>query len=180
MKGIVFNKFLEIVEEQFDYKMVDIIIVSSNLPHHGGYTTVGPYPHSEMVALVQHLSTKTGISVPVLLKNYGVYAFGVFAKAYSDWITAYTAPLDFLNHIEDANHTEVLKLYPEAQLLSLTTVEKKATEMTMIYKSSKAMFDFAKGLVKGCMLYYNTKAEIEETALKSDNTEIQFKVKLRT
>ncbi|MBA1333177.1 heme transporter CcmB, partial [Candidatus Endoriftia persephone str. Guaymas] len=43
MKGIVFSKFIEFVEERFSPEMADDIIESSDLPSGGAYTSVGTY-----------------------------------------------------------------------------------------------------------------------------------------
>ncbi|MEK0435552.1 MAG: hypothetical protein RL369_1601, partial [Pseudomonadota bacterium] len=66
MKGIVFREFIDMVESQFSLETADAIIQASSLSTHGAYTTVGTYPHQEMVDLVANLSERTGIAVPAL------------------------------------------------------------------------------------------------------------------
>ena len=54
MKGIVFTEFLDMVEERFGYEVVDQIISESKLSTDGIYTSVGTYPHSEIVKLLMN------------------------------------------------------------------------------------------------------------------------------
>ena len=53
MKGIVFREFMQMVEDQFSLETADAIIEASHLASGGSYTSVGTYPHEEMVELVQ-------------------------------------------------------------------------------------------------------------------------------
>jgi len=174
MKGLIFNEFLEMVEKKFGYEMVDSIISSSNLPNDGAYTSVGTYPHSEMVSLVSNLSKYTEIGVPDLLETFGKYIFKVFTKNYAHYVNIYSNSFEFLSHVEDTIHVEVLKLYPEAQLPSIITQIRKNNDMSLIYKSSRGMSDLAKGLIYGCLDHFNEKGEIKEIHLKNDKTEVEF------
>ena len=58
MKGIIFTEFLEMVEKEFSAETVDTIIDNSNLESGGSYTSVGTYPHIEMVELVSNLPNR--------------------------------------------------------------------------------------------------------------------------
>ena len=174
MKGLIFNEFLEMVEEKFSYEMVDKIISSSNLPNDGAYTSVGTYPHAEMVALVTNLSKQTNILVPELLEIFGKHIFNIFTKSYSTFVNSYTNSFELLSHVEDTIHEEVLKLYPEAQLPSIVTEVRTDNEMSLIYKSSRAMSDLAKGLIYGCLNHFKEDGEITELPIKEDKTEVEF------
>ena len=67
MKGIVFTEFLDMVEKEFGYEVVDHIIEQSDLESRGIYTAVGTYHHSEIVQLLTRLSMKTETDAQVLL-----------------------------------------------------------------------------------------------------------------
>ena len=56
MKGIVFKEFIDMVEATFGEEMLDTVIENSDLPSGGVYTSVGTYPHTELVAMVVTLS----------------------------------------------------------------------------------------------------------------------------
>jgi len=82
MKGIVFTEFLEMVEKEFGYEMVDQIIQENNLKSGGVYTAIGTYDHAEIVALLTSLSSATEVEAAALLKAFGRYLFDTFLKNY--------------------------------------------------------------------------------------------------
>lgn len=178
MKGIIFREFLNMVENKFGYEMVDQIIEDSNLPNNGAYTAVGTYPHTEIVRLVSNLSKRSNIDVSELLETFGQHAFGVFTVSYKNLLVGYYNAFSFLTSVENTIHVEVLKLYPEAQLPKLEHVETTKEKMVLIYKSERAMSDFAKGLIIGCLDHFNEKAEIEVSTILENKTEVQFTITL--
>lgn len=174
MKGIIFKEFLNMVEEKFGYTLVDQIIIDSNLPNDGAYTSVGTYPHTELVLLVKNLSKHTKIEVPKLLEIYGEHAFGIFAVNYKPWFIGHNSAFSFLASVENTIHVEVKKLYPEAQLPTLIVKNINAIQIELIYKSSRQMSDFALGLIKGCLNHFNEEAKIIQTIVIEDKSEVQF------
>jgi hypothetical protein len=174
MKGIVFAEFLEMVEEKYGLEMVDAIIVNSNLESKGAYTTVGVYPFSEMLQLLQNLSLKTEISTDDLLLVYGEYFFSLIKRNYTSFIERYSDPLDMLASIESHIHVEVLKLYPDSELPTFEVVERTEDSLIMIYKSSRAMHHFGLGLMNKTFEYFNSKATIVLEKIKKDGTEVKF------
>ncbi len=171
MKGLVFTELIDLIEDKFGLKVADDVIQEANLPNKGAYTGVGTYPHSEMVSLVNALSKSTGIDVPALYQVYGEHLFTRFQVLYSQFFKSQLSAFDFLDSIDQHIHKEVLKLYPDAQLPEFTTVEKTDSKMVMIYRSERKMSDFAYGLIKGCMRYYNEAVDIKMTNLEADKVE---------
>ena len=51
MKGLIFREFLKMVEEKFNYKMVDQIINDAKDPIDGAYSSVNSYDHTQLVYL---------------------------------------------------------------------------------------------------------------------------------
>ncbi len=174
MKGIVFTKFLDLVEEKFGLRMVDQIILKSNLESKGIYTTVGTYEFSEMLQLLQHLSTDSGIAIDDLLLIYGEHFFSVLESNYPQLIERYKDPLEMLSSIEDHIHFEVLKIYPDAELPTFEIIEKTEQSLIMIYKSSRAMHHFGLGLMNKTFEHFNASADISFETIKPDNTEVKF------
>ena len=161
MKGLVFTEFMEMVEQTFSADMVDDIIEASDLPSGGAYTSIGTYPHSEMVTLVQSLSKQTGMPVPALVKAFGQYLFGRFVVLYPTFFTNSPDMFDFLDSIENYVHVEVRKLYPDAQLPTFETRREGSQKLIMIYRSQHPFATLAEGLIEGCINHYQTKAQIE-------------------
>src|ERR1700759_776855 len=110
MKGIVFTEFLEMVESEFGLKVTDDMITKSNVPSAGVYTSVGTYDHKELVAMVVQLSADTNIPVPALVRTFGRYLFGRFAKLFPQFFTGIESAFEFLQNVESYIHPEVRKL----------------------------------------------------------------------
>ncbi len=167
MKGMIFTEFLEMVEEQFSLDMVDEIITAANLPNGGAYTAVGTYPHSEMVQLVVSLSAKSTIPVPALLSAFGERLFARFAVRYADLLTKANSSFTFLEQLESYVHTEVKKLYPEAELPRFECSRICDGRMQMLYTSKRSMADLAHGLMIGCFQHFREQVQIEREDLST-------------
>jgi hypothetical protein len=160
MKGIVFTEFLEMVSDKFSSNMADDIIDDSALASGGAYTAVGTYDHGELVQMVGALSTRTGVPVPALVQTFGVHLFGRFHALYPSFFQGITTALDFLEGIESVIHTEVRKLYPDAQLPQFDC-ERSADGLTMVYSSPRHFGDLAEGLIKGSVTYFGDPVRVD-------------------
>jgi hypothetical protein len=176
MKGIVFTEFLDLVETTFGLEMVDTILNASELPSNGVYTAIGTYSFAEMVSLLTNLSEETGLAIDELLLVYGEHFFGVVQKSYPSFLTQYSDPIEMLSSIENHIHVEVRKIYPDAELPTFTIVEQTTDTLVMIYKSSRAMHAFGRGLMNKTFEHFNTKATILVEKLKENGTEVKFSI----
>jgi len=176
MKGIVFTEFLDLVEEKFGIETLDEIIEKSNLKSKGVYTSVGTYDFAEMLALVGNLSEKTQLSIDDLLLVYGEHFFSVIEKSYPSFLQAYSGPIEMLSSIENHIHVEVRKIYPDAELPTFTIEEKTNTSLVMIYKSSRAMYSFGRGLMNKTFEHFNKSATILVEKLNDAGTEVKFSI----
>jgi hypothetical protein len=174
MKGIVFTEFLELVEEKFGLDMLDKIITASTLESDGVYTSIGTYKFSEMLQLLQNLSSNTGVSIDDLLLVYAEHFFGVIETSYPGLLATYKDPIEMLSSIENHIHIEVRKIYPDAELPVFIVEEKTENSLIMIYKSSRAMHHFGLGLMNKTFEHFNSTAKIILEKIKEDGTEVRF------
>ena len=174
MKGIVFTEFLELVEDKFGLEVVDEIITNSNVPSNGIYTSVGTYSFSEMLQLLQNLSSRTKISIDNLLLVYGEHFFSVIEKSYPGLLATYKDPIEMLSSIENHIHIEVRKIYPDAELPTFIVIEKTENSLIMDYNSSRAMHHFGLGLMNKTFEHFNSSAVIELQKIKEDGTQVRF------
>ena len=174
MNGIVFTEFLDLVEDKFGLEMVDKIIAQSKLESEGVYTAIGTYRFSEMLQLLQNLSTNTGISTDNLLLVYGEHFFSVLEDSYPGLLATYKDPIEMLASIENHIHIEVRKIYPDAELPTFIVVKKTENSLIMIYKSSRAMHHFGLGLMNKTFEHFNSTAKIVLEKIKDDGTEVRF------
>jgi Haem-NO-binding len=163
MKGIVFTEFLEMVAQRFGDDMVDDMIADSQVPHKGAYTSVGTYPHDEMVALVSSMSSRTGLGMDSLLEIFGHHLFGRFYAHHPQFMDSTPDPLEFLMGIETIVHTDVRKLYPDAQLPGFDTHRISANQIVMHYSSMHNFSSLAAGLLKGCAEHYRCNLKVERS-----------------
>lgn len=177
MKGIVFTELLELVEDKFGLEMVDTIIENATLESGGVYTSVGTYSFGEMIALLTNLSKETSLSIDTLLEVYAEHFFGVIEVSYPGFLAQYNDPIEMLSCIENHIHVEVRKIYPDAELPTFTIEEKTDTTLVMIYRSSRAMYSFGRGLMNKTFEYFNSSATIVMEKLKDDGTEVKFNIK---
>lgn len=178
MKGIVFTEFLNMIEENFGYEMVDYIIENSGIESKGIYTSVGTYSADEMKALISCLSTKTNVPTKTLLFKYGRFLHGTFTNKYIDFFVQETNSFDFLEKIDSHIHTEVKKIYPDAELPHFETNRIDSNTLEMIYTSKRKMSDFAEGLIKETLNYYNEDASIISENLEGEGEKVRFVIKI--
>lgn len=177
MKGVVFTEFLDMVEDKFGYQLVDTIIEEANLPSGGAYTSVGTYPHQEMVALVMGLHKHTQVPVSDLLKTYGKHLFGIFSKSYGHFFQDVQSAFAMLESIENYIHVEVKKLYPDAELPSFKTKRLEKNLLEMIYYSDRKMADLAEGLIESTFEHFNETVIIQKEILENDGQVVRFLLK---
>lgn len=177
MKGVVFTEFLEMVEKEFGYEIVDKIIAESNLPSEGIYTAVGTYDHAEIISLITNLSKATEKEIAVLLKAFGQYIFDTFLNGYPAFFNTLNHAFDFLESIDKHIHVEVLKLYPDAAFPKFNTVI-DGDKMKMTYLSERKMSDFAEGLIERTMTHYGHDYEMSKILIEEDGSVVEFNIQI--
>lgn len=176
MKGMIFTKFLEMVEDKWDLEMLDDIITKANDPIDGAYNAVDTYDHKYLVNLVVELHKKTDIPIPDLLQVYGEHLFGELASGYPELIKGMNSTFDMMENIENVIHTEVRKLYPDANPPRFDSNMVSDAEMKLVYHSHRSMADVAVGLIKGCAGHFNENIEVEITEVADNGQRVEFKI----
>jgi hypothetical protein len=174
MKGIVFTNFMDMVEIKFGIDMVDTIIAASDLASKGSYTSVGVYPHTEMVSLLFALEKETGVTIRNLLISFGEYLFEKLFLGYSNMLTGIDTSRDLLRQLDNVVHVEVAKLYPDAQLPRFITTELPDGNLKMHYRSERHLADLAEGLLSGCLKHYKDEAKIERSTQEDESVIFQI------
>lgn len=168
MKGIVFREFIQMVEDQFSLETADAIIESSQLASAGSYTSVGTYPHEEMVELVHQLSIRLHQPAPDLLKHFGRHLFRRFTVIHPQYVTTHQSAFELLSVLDDHVHVQVRKLYRDAELPSFEHQHLADNQMLFIYRSARALADFAEGLIEGCVEHFGEPMHVERVDLPVD------------
>lgn len=174
MKGIIFTQFMEMVEEKWGLAMLDELINEAKDPIDGAYNQVDTYDHGQLVNLVIALHKKTKVPVNELLEAYGKYLFGALAKGYPALVQHINNTFDMLESIESVIHTEVRKLYPEANPPRFDSVRINEHQLKLTYRSHRSMADVAQGLMYGCAAHFNEKIEVKQMSADSDGQKVEF------
>jgi hypothetical protein len=179
MKGIVFTELLDMVEAIHGPAELEGLLEDTALPHGGAYTSVGTYPAQEMVALVQTLSRRSGVSVEGLLQAFGNHLFGRFYERFPQMMDRSPDALTFLMGIEVLVHAEVRKLYPDAQLPLFETQRLGPDAIRMDYSSFHDFSALAQGLIQGCAAHYKRPLAVSRTPARQigDRVHVSFEVK---
>ena len=179
MKGIVFSEFNELVEQTFGDDMLDDIIddCEDKLESGGSYTSVGTYDHEELVHLVVALSERTNISVPDLVKTFGLHLAKVFEVKFPNFFSECSDCFSFYKRIDDHIHVEVKKLYPDAELPVFSYDDSNPDQFKLIYESTRQFADLAVGLLEGVAKHYNETINIEKEDLSTTSaTKVIFTI----
>jgi hypothetical protein len=176
MKGIVFTGFLEMVEEKFGIETVDAILQEAGLQSNGIYTSVGTYPFSEMVLLLNRLNSKVNIPVNDLIYTFGLYFFDILTANYSSIFKQYNSAFEMLESVHEHIHVQVRKIYPDAELPSFYIKRKNNGSIEMFYSSERGLYKFALALIEKTCACYNHKAIITYTKLRQDGTKVKFMI----
>ena len=168
MKGIVLVELLEMIEARFSYDMVDSIIEQMDPSSGGAYTTVGTYPHSEVIAIVQALSEKTGVEIPYLVKAFGNHLLGRFVELYPDFFADVNDTFSFLQTVENHIHIEVLKLYSDAELPKIACEFRGDNVLILEYQSTRPFADLAEGLILSTIEHYGESIRVNREDLDGE------------
>ncbi|MFZ9406350.1 MAG: heme NO-binding domain-containing protein [Burkholderiaceae bacterium] len=161
MKGMVFTEFLDLVERTHSAELVDTLIEESDLPSGGAYTAVGNYDHREMVRLLVTLQKHTGEPVPSLLRWFGEHLYMSLAKGFPVFFEGKTHAFQVLEGIESVIHTEVRKLFPDAELPGFDVHRPGDDSLVLDYRSPRCMEDLAHGLILACIRQFGGEIAIE-------------------
>ena len=160
MKGVVFTEFLDFVEQQTNYDVVDEMIERADTPSGGVYSATGKYEFEEMASLVTNLSQIIDQPVPVLLRAFGKYLMGRFYEFYPQFFVTESDSLSLLEKVENHVHVEVKKLYPDAELPTLDVTRKGPHDVVVRYISCRPLGDLCIGLIEGCADHFGEALEL--------------------
>ena len=103
MKGILFTEFLELIEKEYGVELLDAVITAASpkLSSDGAYTSVGTYPHSELLALLEALLGQVDSDLGTLLGAYANRLMAAFEASYSDFFAVHKELFSFLMNVEN-------------------------------------------------------------------------------
>ena len=178
MKGIIFTEFIALVEAKFGLETVDEILVDAG--EEGIFTSVGSYDHKRLVKLITSLSRKTSIPAEDLQRVFGQSVFNNLFDSLpqSDSLKSCKSTFQFIRLVEEYIHTEVKKLYPDANPPKFDFVSEGETELVFDYLSARCMAHVCLGLIEGCANHFSQTISAEMDNENQDGSRVRFKVVL--
>jgi hypothetical protein len=168
LKGVIFVELLSMAESLIGEEAVDQVLDSTDLANGGAFTSVGNYPCSELMKLVEAFSAHTGHSVAFLKKTFGAWIFAHFHASYEHFFTGKQDAFSMLEAIEDEVHVEVRKLYSEVDLPRFLTERIGDDTLVMTYYSERPLIDFCEGMIQACLDHFGQTGTIERVLVPSE------------
>ena len=176
MKGTVFVELIRMAETAFGEDAVDAVLDKADLESGGAYTTVGNYPCSELVKIVEGFSAASGLSTDDLQRQFGHWMLKHFGEKFPATFFEKADSMAMLESIDGEIHVEVRKLYPDAELPRFETERLSDSHLKIIYTSPRPLVAFCHGLIEACVERFGETADIVREQSPSDRNSTIFQV----
>ena len=181
MKGTIFVEFLRMIETDHGLDTVDRVITrcGDDLATEGAYTSVGNYPHAELLSLLNsYIDESQAQDAAAILDRFAGYVLREFARMHPEFVADADNVLTLLESVESHIHEEVLKLYPEANPPSIKCSRTDANNLTVNYSSHRPLAPFALSLTREAAVVFDHAVAIDLVEMSEDNCTAEFKVSI--
>jgi hypothetical protein len=166
MKGVVFNLLEDAVVREHGLLAWDGLLEMAGLD--GAYTSVGSYPDSEVLRLVDAAATALGLSAGEVLRWFGRSAIPLLHERYEMFFAPHKSAQSFVASINDVIHPEVRKLYAGAGCPHFHFHDLEDGRTGLAYKSPRRMCRLAHGFIEGAADHYGDRVAIEHLSCMLD------------
>jgi hypothetical protein len=149
MKGIVFVKFNEFIEELWGEEFWDEILDEADLSSEGTYTTVVTYDDQELFKLIGLVADRQNISEREAQFAFGKWVFKEFYSIAPSGAHDFEDVFEFLHAVQDFIHVEVKKLSPNALVPEFKFLSETSNKLSFHYISPRQLCFFCEGIVYG-------------------------------
>lgn len=179
MKGVLFTEFLGLIEDEFGFEILDQIITKAEpkLSSKGAYTSVGTYPHAELLALIDALVSTVDAELSGMLQAYAYRLMKSFESSHPKFFSAHDDLFSFLMNVESQMHAGVRKLYPEANPPTLEVRVTGDTSLRLTYNSHRPLAVVVGPLIQAAAKRY--KCPVEITVINSSDNGSSSEVEIR-
>jgi hypothetical protein len=175
MKGIVFNLLEEVVRRAYGENTWDALLEAAGLD--GVYTSLGNYPHEELLQLVTAASPALQMHPEAIICWFGRHAIALLVERYPEFFDAHTTTRSFLLTLNDVIHPEVRKIYPGADVPMFTYDTSSDAVLRMQYQSARKLCMFGQGLIEGAAAHYGEAVSIEHPrCMNRGDDQCEFRV----
>lgn len=148
MKGIIFLKLEEFVEETFGEFAWDEVLMNVSLSSDGAYTSGALYEDDEFFAIVGEICQQHNVDIVDAQKLFGRWVFEKLLAISPHDMSGYTDTFGFLRAVQEVIHVEVQKIHIDAILPTFEFLEQTDDYMKMRYVSPRKLYFFCQGLIE--------------------------------
>ena len=167
MKGVIFNLLEEAVLREHGAYAWDSLLEMAGLE--GTYTSLGSYPDSEILGLVQAASTALSLPIGEVLRWFGRSAMPMLFERYGEFFTQHRSAQTFVRSVNDIIHPEVRKLYAGAGCPHFHFHDLDDGRVGLAYQSPRQMCRLAHGFIEGAADHFGEVVEIEHLSCMLDS-----------
>jgi predicted hydrocarbon binding protein len=169
MKGVVFVKLNEFVDQVWGDEFWEELLDEAQLSSGGVYTTVATYDDEELFCLLKLIELKKGVSIKESQYLFGKWVFkelyNIAPKGAHDFVTTF----EFLHAVQDFIHVEVKKLNPDALLPEFDFIDESKSHLSFHYKSPRKMCFFCEGLIAGLAEHTGEQVNIRQSECEHES-----------
>lgn len=166
MKGVIFNLLEDAIARAHGHAAWDGLLTMAGLE--GAYTSLGSYPDSEIVRLVDAAATALGQSPADVLRWFGRSAIPLLSERYEPYFASHQNAKSFVASVNAIIHPEVRKLYAGAGCPQFHFHELEDGRVGVAYQSPRRMCRLAHGFIEGAAEHYGERVEIEHLSCMLD------------
>jgi len=165
VKGIIFNLLEEVITAEHGPDAWDDLLDAAGFD--GVYTSLGNYADEEFVALLARMPATFGAGIDEQLRWFGRSSMPLLADRYGTFFERPDSTASFLRSINDVIHTEVRKLYPDADVPTfdfdpVPDLTPPADAVVMGYSSRRRLCALAEGFIQGAAQRFKETASVEQ------------------
>ena len=149
------------VEEKFGYEVLDRLTSLPCLADAASYTSVGNYPHGDMLLMLDELHDAVGLPHKALILAFSGWLFDTFLRLHPEFFDHIKDSFDFLGGIDSVIHTEVRRLYPDARTPTFKAQRISPEQLVLEYSSWRPFADLAEGLIQASSAHFNETIQVE-------------------
>ena len=162
MKGIVFVKFNEFIEEIWGEEFWDELLDEAKLPSEGAYTTVVTYDDQELFILIGLVADKQNISLKDVLFTFGKWVFKEFYNIAPAGAHDFKDVFEFLYAVQDFIHVDVKKINPDALVPEFKFLSATDNKLSFHYLSPRKLCFFCEGLLHGLAVHMGQEIKVSQ------------------
>jgi hypothetical protein len=161
VKGLIISELVDFIERHCALDVAEQIIFEADLESGGAVTSVGNYPHAEVIKLVSSAAEILDQPAEDLMREFGKELFAKLRDSHTQFFEAGAEDLfSFLSRVQSHIHLEVRKLYPGSNPPNVSCVTEDG-RLTVIYESHRPFAMVAFGLLEGCCEYFDDAVSVQ-------------------